>query len=210
MLVTGIAPKGFRPYWFLGYAAAIGLTVILCDFYRQRFFLDLDKRIGPALALRSSLFLKWPYFVLAFRRCHSWELRMPTLLLQKRAGQRPRAASLLLTACVCPACSRARGSSNLYFRRAPPSLLAYVYRDWLFTSDFTSLVGDLYRPSTVSAPDINQGCAGSGTNRSSRSLAGAAWSYRQFQFPDRRAKEFDPLGFRNAFNVASAVLRHME
>jgi cellulose synthase/poly-beta-1,6-N-acetylglucosamine synthase-like glycosyltransferase len=65
MLETSIAPKGFG-LWFLGYTAAIWLTVILCDFYRQRFFLDPTSELG--LHWRSGLvaFLKWPYFVLAF------------------------------------------------------------------------------------------------------------------------------------------------
>jgi cellulose synthase (UDP-forming) len=65
MLVTGIAPEGFGA-WFLRYTAAIWLTVILCDFYRQRFFLDRSSEWG--LHWRSGLvtFLKWPYFVLAF------------------------------------------------------------------------------------------------------------------------------------------------
>jgi hypothetical protein len=65
MLVAGIAPEGVGA-WFLHYTAAIWLTVILCDFYRQRFFLDRTSERG--LHWRSGLvtFLKWPSFVLAF------------------------------------------------------------------------------------------------------------------------------------------------
>jgi cellulose synthase (UDP-forming) len=65
MLVAGIAPAGVGT-WFLHYTIAIWLTVILCDFYRQRFFLDQTSERG--LHWRSGLvtFLKWPSFVLAF------------------------------------------------------------------------------------------------------------------------------------------------
>jgi cellulose synthase (UDP-forming) len=65
MLITDIVPEGVGT-WFLHYMAALWFTVILCDFYRQRFFLDRTSEWG--LHWRSGLvtFLKWPYFVLAF------------------------------------------------------------------------------------------------------------------------------------------------
>jgi Glycosyltransferase like family 2 len=65
MLVAGMAPEGFGA-WFLRYTVPIWLTVILCDSYCQRFFLDRASEWG--LHWRSGLvtFLKWPYFVLAF------------------------------------------------------------------------------------------------------------------------------------------------
>jgi cellulose synthase (UDP-forming) len=65
VLATGIAPPGPGAL-FLRYVAAIWLTVIACDFYRQRFFLDCRNECG--LHWRSQLvsFVKWPYLVLSF------------------------------------------------------------------------------------------------------------------------------------------------
>jgi cellulose synthase (UDP-forming) len=65
VLVFDVAPEGAGA-WFLRYTVAIGFTVMLCDFYRQRFFLDRKSEWG--LHWRSALvaFLKWPYLLLAF------------------------------------------------------------------------------------------------------------------------------------------------
>ena len=64
MLVTNLVPKGSGTL-FLLHAGAIWLTVLTCDFYRQRFFLDARTEWG--LHWRSAFvdFVKWPYFVLA-------------------------------------------------------------------------------------------------------------------------------------------------
>jgi cellulose synthase (UDP-forming) len=65
MLVTNLVPNGPGTL-FLLQAGAIWLTVLICDFYRQRFFLDPRSEWG--LHWRSAFvgFVKWPYFVLAF------------------------------------------------------------------------------------------------------------------------------------------------
>ena len=64
MIVTNLVPKGSGTL-FLLHAGAIWLTVLTCDFYRQRFF--LDPRTEWGLHWRSAFvdFVKWPYFVLA-------------------------------------------------------------------------------------------------------------------------------------------------
>ena len=64
MLVTNLVPKGSGTL-FLLHTGAIWLTVLTCDFYRQRFF--LDPRTEWGLHWRSAFvdFVKWPYFVLA-------------------------------------------------------------------------------------------------------------------------------------------------
>ena len=65
MLVTNLVPDGPGTL-FLLHTGAIWLTVLICDFYRQRFFLDPRSEWG--LHWRSGFvgFVKWPYFVLAF------------------------------------------------------------------------------------------------------------------------------------------------
>ena len=65
MLVTNLVPKGSGKLFML-HAGAIWLTVLTCDFYRQRFF--LDPRTEWGFHWRSAFvdFVKWPYFVLAF------------------------------------------------------------------------------------------------------------------------------------------------
>ena len=65
MLVTNLVPNGPGTL-FLLHTGAIWLTVLICDFYRQRFFLDPRSECG--LQWRSAFvgFVKWPYFMLAF------------------------------------------------------------------------------------------------------------------------------------------------
>ena len=65
MLVTNIVPGGTGTL-FLLHTGAIWLTLLICDFYRQRFYLDLSREWG--LHWRSAFvgFVKWPHFVLAF------------------------------------------------------------------------------------------------------------------------------------------------
>jgi len=65
MLVTDIEPGGTGRL-FLLHTVAIWLTLLICDFYRQRFYLDPRREWG--LHWRSAFvgFVKWPHFVLAF------------------------------------------------------------------------------------------------------------------------------------------------
>jgi len=65
MLLTNLVPDGPGTL-FLLHTGAIWLTMLICDFYRQRFFLDPRSEWG--LHWRSAFvgFVKWPYFVLAF------------------------------------------------------------------------------------------------------------------------------------------------
>jgi cellulose synthase/poly-beta-1,6-N-acetylglucosamine synthase-like glycosyltransferase len=64
MLVTNIVPGGTGTL-FLLHTGAIWLTLLICDFYRQRFYLNPRREWG--LHWRSAFvgFVKWPYFVLA-------------------------------------------------------------------------------------------------------------------------------------------------
>ena len=76
MLVTNLVPNGSGTL-FLLHTGAIWLTVLACDFYRQRFF--LDPRTEWGFHWRSAFvdFVKWPYFVLAFKDAvlgHIWNL----------------------------------------------------------------------------------------------------------------------------------------
>jgi len=65
MLVSSTAPAG-AGIGFLRSTAALWATTLLCDLYRQRFFIDAKREWG--LPWRSIFvgFVKWPYFVLAF------------------------------------------------------------------------------------------------------------------------------------------------
>jgi cellulose synthase (UDP-forming) len=65
MLVTNLVPKGFGKLVLLQ-AGAIWLTVLTCDFYRQRFFLDPRTECGFHWRSGFVDFVKWPYLVLAF------------------------------------------------------------------------------------------------------------------------------------------------
>lgn len=64
LLVTGLAPEGLGVKFF-GYLIAIWLTVMFCEFYRQRFFLDPRTEWGLHWRSRLVAFVKWPYFLLA-------------------------------------------------------------------------------------------------------------------------------------------------
>jgi cellulose synthase (UDP-forming) len=65
MLVTNTMPGGPGTL-FLLHTGAIWITLLICDFYRQRFYLDPTREWG--LHWRSAFvgFVKWPHFVLAF------------------------------------------------------------------------------------------------------------------------------------------------
>jgi cellulose synthase (UDP-forming) len=65
MLASSTAPAG-SGIAFLRNTAAVWATALLCDLYRQRFFVDAKREWG--LHWRSGFvgFVKWPYFVLAF------------------------------------------------------------------------------------------------------------------------------------------------
>ena len=64
MLVTNVVPKG-TGMLFLLQTGAIWFTVLICDFYRQRFFLDPRSEFGWHWRSAFVGFVKWPYFVLA-------------------------------------------------------------------------------------------------------------------------------------------------
>ena len=51
---------------FLLQTGAIWFTVLICDFYRQRFFLDPRSEFGWHWRSVFVVFVKWPYFMLAF------------------------------------------------------------------------------------------------------------------------------------------------
>ena len=65
MLVTNLVPNG-TGIFFLLQTGAIWLTVFICDFYRQRFFLDPRSEFGWHWRSAFVGFVKWPYFMLAF------------------------------------------------------------------------------------------------------------------------------------------------
>jgi cellulose synthase (UDP-forming) len=86
MLVTGVIPAGHGT-WFLRYTAAIWATVLLCDFYRQRFFLDAKGEWGLHWRSGFVAFVKWPYFVLAF--VDALRGKYGTYTITAKAGRSP-------------------------------------------------------------------------------------------------------------------------
>ena len=65
MLVTNLVPNG-TGMSFLLETGAIWLTVLICDFYQQRFFLDRRSEFGWHWRSAFVGLVKWPYFMLAF------------------------------------------------------------------------------------------------------------------------------------------------
>lgn len=97
MLVTGVAPAG-RGTIFLRYTGLIWVTVLLCDYYRQRFFLDARNEWG--LHWRSGFvgFVKWPYFVLAF--ADAVRGKYGSYTITSKARRSPRAVAFATTHAV--------------------------------------------------------------------------------------------------------------
>ncbi|HET6646675.1 MAG TPA: glycosyltransferase, partial [Pyrinomonadaceae bacterium] len=65
MLVTNLVPTG-NGIFFLLQTGSIWLTVLICDFYQQRFFLDRRSEFGWHWRSAFVGLVKWPYFMLAF------------------------------------------------------------------------------------------------------------------------------------------------
>lgn len=66
MLAASFVPAS-NGLTFLRNTFAIWATIALCDFYRQRFFIDPKTEIGAHWRSAFVGFVKWPYFVLALR-----------------------------------------------------------------------------------------------------------------------------------------------
>lgn len=66
MLAASFVPAG-NGSAFLRNTFLVWATITLCDFYRQRFFVDPKTEIGAHWRSAFVGFVKWPYFVLALR-----------------------------------------------------------------------------------------------------------------------------------------------
>lgn len=76
---------------FLRNTFAIWATIMLCDFYRQRFFVDFKKEVGVHWRSMFVAFVKWPYFVLALRDTIRGNYGTYTVTPKVRSSSRPRA-----------------------------------------------------------------------------------------------------------------------
>lgn len=64
MLSTGITPTVFS-FFTLPRLALVGIAIQLCEFYRQRFFLDPRREVGIHWRSQVLAYAKWPVFLVA-------------------------------------------------------------------------------------------------------------------------------------------------
>ena len=64
MLATGIAPS-LVSYWTIQKVGVLCLVLQLCEFYRQRFYLDPKEEWGFHWRVALLQYAKWPWFLLA-------------------------------------------------------------------------------------------------------------------------------------------------
>jgi hypothetical protein len=89
LLATGMAPQGLG-IWFLRDVAALWLTFIFCELFRQRFFLDPISESGLHWRSRLVGFLKWPYFVLALGDTIRGNYGFCTVTIKTQSSATPR------------------------------------------------------------------------------------------------------------------------
>jgi cellulose synthase (UDP-forming) len=64
VLATGVSPKMLSRETMAMFLVLFGVLII-CDFYRQRFYLDRDNEWGLHWRVAILQFAKWPYFIMA-------------------------------------------------------------------------------------------------------------------------------------------------
>ena len=64
MLSTGITPTVFS-FFTIPRLILVGIMLVLCEFYRQRFFLDPQREVGIHWRSQVLAYAKWPIFLLA-------------------------------------------------------------------------------------------------------------------------------------------------
>lgn len=64
MLSTGITPTVFS-FYTIPRLVLVGIVLLLCEFYRQRFFLDPQREVGIHWRSQVLAYAKWPIFLLA-------------------------------------------------------------------------------------------------------------------------------------------------
>jgi cellulose synthase/poly-beta-1,6-N-acetylglucosamine synthase-like glycosyltransferase len=85
MLATGLAPRALN-YLVLRDFALVSMILLLCDFYRQRFYLDWRNERGWHWRAGVLQLAKWPYFLVALFQVLS-NRRFPYVVTNKLGGQ---------------------------------------------------------------------------------------------------------------------------
>jgi cellulose synthase (UDP-forming) len=88
MLATGLAPRAFN-YLVLRDFGLLSMILLLCDFYRQRFYLDWQHERGWHWRAGVLQLAKWPYFLKALFQV-LLNHRSPYVITNKLKGQRQR------------------------------------------------------------------------------------------------------------------------
>ena len=104
MLASGSAPKALN-YSVLGKFSLVIVILVLCDFYRQRFYLDWQREWGWHWRAGLLQLAKWPYFLLALSQV-LLNRRHPYVLTRKvktRAHVYVLWPHLLVSAMICTA-----------------------------------------------------------------------------------------------------------
>jgi len=105
MLATGLAPRVLN-YLILRDFGLLLAPLVLCDFYRQRFYLDRRNEWGWHWRAGVLQLAKWPYFLLALSQV-LLNRRLPYVLTSKVKGEpRPHLLlwpHLLVAALICTA-----------------------------------------------------------------------------------------------------------
>jgi len=104
MLTTGSAPKALN-YSVLGEFSLVLIVLVLCDFYRQRFYLDSRREWGWQWRAGLLQLAKWPYFLLALYQV-LLNRRKPYVLtskVKKGAHSYVLWPHLLVSATICTA-----------------------------------------------------------------------------------------------------------
>ena len=104
MLTTGSAPKALN-YSVLGEFSLVLIVLVLCDFYRQRFYLEWRREWGWQWRAGLLQLAKWPYFLLALYQV-LLNRRKPYVLtskVKKGAHSYVLWPHLLVSATICTA-----------------------------------------------------------------------------------------------------------
>ena len=201
-LITNMASEDFGA-WFLCYTAAIWLTVILCDFYRQRFFLDPTSEVG--LHWRSGLvaFLKWPYFVLAFGDAIRGNYGSYTITAKTRSSATPRGFAVTHSVVFALVAS----AWTIDFLRGATEFLALHIATGL---TLITLLVAIITALRQFPPPYEAGLRRFWNERQSAVPGGSRTELPPVSISGSSSERVRPSWLRDAFNVASGMLRHME
>lgn len=152
VLATGLVPAG-RGAWFLRYTALLWATVLLCDYYRQRFFLDRDTEWG--LHWRSGFvsFVKWPSFVLAF--VDVFRARYGTYTVTTKGRSSERATAFALTHGVVLALLGGAWIGN-YVRGPSPFIALHLAAGFAVTASAVAAVTTFRRIPPAWQPELRR------------------------------------------------------